>query len=443
MGNALDYLRSDAAAVQFAFKGQLGEASKAIEPVLQAFEAADTAALPKRIGKVFQKQTAAEIARLKRAGLKRVIRITDAKLSSSQNKNSLGFTRMVDASGEWRECEITAAVLDRYIDIGTGECIIEKFDESARLTLRQSRHIKASDQSKAKNSKKDVYIREQLDCPSCGAQLVHIADNTSCPYCGASITFNFFDWQLDSFYLDMRKASLLDEAKVAAGKAAAGFLNSASKAAELLADSMDKKAARTRNRDSLGYDNRFGAALTVIIFIVLLAAAALFAMPWYVRAALGIAAAALIVTAAVKYLKKTEQKRKKKKIVRYSDPYLRSCVYDEIWRSEQQDSLIGFSVDEIILKSVENTESTTSIEVVAEIIKRLITPERSIDIVTQEVGMRLNRARYPERKKNKGKIMEEKECPSCGANFEPDENNCCSYCGYGLKIENYIWKRVR
>lgn len=30
-------------------------------------------------------------------------------------------------------------------------------------------------------------------------------------------------------------------------------------------------------------------------------------------------------------------------------------------------------------------------------------------------------------------------CPSCGANFIPDENHCCSYCGYNLQINNAKW----
>ena len=33
-------------------------------------------------------------------------------------------------------------------------------------------------------------------------------------------------------------------------------------------------------------------------------------------------------------------------------------------------------------------------------------------------------------------------CPSCGANFMPDENNNCSYCGYGLQVYNGKWKVV-
>lgn len=31
-------------------------------------------------------------------------------------------------------------------------------------------------------------------------------------------------------------------------------------------------------------------------------------------------------------------------------------------------------------------------------------------------------------------------CPSCGANYVPDEKGCCSYCGYSLKVDNSKWK---
>ena len=31
-------------------------------------------------------------------------------------------------------------------------------------------------------------------------------------------------------------------------------------------------------------------------------------------------------------------------------------------------------------------------------------------------------------------------CPSCGANYIPDNNGCCSYCGYSLQVDNAKWK---
>ena len=44
-----------------------------------------------------------------------------------------------------------------------------------------------------------------------------------------------------------------------------------------------------------------------------------------------------------------------------------------------------------------------------------------------------------EKRKTDGEFFTEKDCPSCGANFMPDENNCCSFCGYGLQVNNAKW----
>ena len=51
----------------------------------------------------------------------------------------------------------------------------------------------------------------------------------------------------------------------------------------------------------------------------------------------------------------------------------------------------------------------------------------------------LQRARYPERRKTDGVFFKEKDCPSCGANFIPDEHNCCSFCGYSFRANNAKW----
>lgn len=440
MDSNLKFLQSDLAGIPFGFKGQLGEASKAIEPILQALEGADCTLLPSRISKPFRKQLETEIDQLRKAGLKRVIRITAPKFLSSQGKGGLGFLRWVDASREWRECELTAAVLDRYIDVHTGACVIERYDEAATITLRQSRHIKASDQRRAKGSKGDVYVREECICPSCGAELSQIADRTNCPYCGAYITFHFFDWQLDSFFLDMRKDSLLEDIKETAKKASAGILVGAFQGAgflvELFAGSLKSKNANDPNKS--GYNYTLSAVLTVILLIVLM----LLALPWYIQAALGCLVLALIARIIIQAIKDSEQSRKKTKIVRYSDAFLRSCIYEELWKDMPLEGLIDFSIDEVRLERVENTEQTTTVEVTATVIRKQLLPTRSIALTTRETKMTLRRARYPERKKSRGKRMEEKECPNCGANFSPDENHCCSYCGYGLKMENYVWRRV-
>ena len=51
--------------------------------------------------------------------------------------------------------------------------------------------------------------------------------------------------------------------------------------------------------------------------------------------------------------------------------------------------------------------------------------------------------RYPQRLKSSGELVAEKECPSCGGSFMPDNEGCCSYCGYSLKINNAKWKKIK
>lgn len=444
MESSLEFLKSELAEVRFAAKGQMGEVSNAIEPVLQAFENANSALLPKRIARQFKNQLEHELKMLDSAHLKRVIRITDAQFLSSQNKNALGFMNTTDASCQWREAVISAAVLEQYIDTVSGECLIESYDENATITLRQSRHIKASDRVKAKQSKADIYTREHYNCPSCGAELNHIADSTSCPYCGAFITFNFYDWQLDSFYIDMHKESILTNVKEAAKTSVSIFAGLLSGLATVFSWVFDRSEANTRTRQKTGmsFNSYLGGIITVALLILIIVFVAFLAMPWYVRAALGAVVLAAIGFGVVKALKRTEQGRKKKRIVRYSDAYLRSCVYAEVWKKVDTTNLIDFSLDEVVLRSVANTETETTITVGATVIKKYLENEAKIAVVTDEAELVLRRARYPERKRSKGKIMQEKECPACGAPFESDERGCCSYCGYGLKLENYIWRRI-
>ncbi len=441
----LNYLQSNEASYVFATDlGHLGDASRAVEPIFKAFEKTDVKVLPKRISKTYKKQVETEIKQLKKARLKRVIRITSAKfISPSELSNDgFGFIRWVDDSRDWRECEIEAAVLERYIDSSTGECIIENFDESARLVIRQSRHIRARDRSQNKFSMKDVYVREHYNCPSCGAALEHVADETNCSYCGAVITFNFYDWQLDSFYLDMHKNSLLGKTTsavtTAASTAATATAVGAITAVELLEKTWDQEDAASGT--NTGMNNQLGAILAVLFLIGYALFSIFSAVPPFVRMIAGIAVTVFVIWQIIKYIKASDQKRKKKKIDRYSDGYLRSCIYDQVWKEMNTDHLIDFSIDDIIIKSVKNTDQTTMIDVIATVIKKYIGDDRKIQITLEDVEMKLGRARYPE-KVSSNSMMEEKECPSCGANFEPDDHHCCSYCGYGLKMENFVWRK--
>ena len=93
------------------------------------------------------------------------------------------------------------------------------------------------------------------------------------------------------------------------------------------------------------------------------------------------------------------------------------------------------------LKDVENTENRTTITISAVLHKLTLQPNQKILNKNEKITLKLYRARYPRRMKSKGQaVFEEKECPRCGANFMPDKNGCCSYCGYQLSIDNSKWR---
>ena len=73
--------------------------------------------------------------------------------------------------------------------------------------------------------------------------------------------------------------------------------------------------------------------------------------------------------------------------------------------------------------------------------KLTLQPNQKILNKNKKITLKLYRARYPRRMKSKGQaVLEEKECPRCGANFMPDKNGCCSYCGYQLSMDNSKWR---
>lgn len=102
--------------------------------------------------------------------------------------------------------------------------------------------------------------------------------------------------------------------------------------------------------------------------------------------------------------------------------------------------MLDFSVDTIKLLKVANTDEIT--KVTAEIYgTKTFLPENQKPFTKKiKKKLTLQRARNPEKRKTDGDFFTEKECPSCGANFLPDENGCCSYCGYTLHEDSIKWK---
>ena len=136
---------------------------------------------------------------------------------------------------------------------------------------------------------------------------------------------------------------------------------------------------------------------------------------------------------------KVKQEKLAEKIARYSENYLRACLNEHFWENEKDKDLLDFSVGTIKLLNVANTEETTTVTVDIYGIKTFL-PESQAPF-TKKIKKRLimQRARYPEKRKADGEFYVEKDCPSCGANFMPDENHCCSFCGFGLQANNAKW----
>ena len=100
---------------------------------------------------------------------------------------------------------------------------------------------------------------------------------------------------------------------------------------------------------------------------------------------------------------------------------------------------IGVIATLLILKNVVNTDKTTEITATAYGSETYLPESGKPYTKKTKTTLVLQRARYPERRKTDGAFFKEKDCPSCGANFIPDEHNCCSFCGYSFQADNAKW----
>ncbi len=160
-----------------------------------------------------------------------------------------------------------------------------------------------------------------------------------------------------------------------------------------------------------------------------------------VSLAAGVGAAVLVVAAilAIAAYRTMGQEKLVGAIVRYSENYLRSCIIEALDQEAHSSDLMDYSVGTILLKKVVNTEETTTITVKVYISETYLPSGDKPYTKKHRRTLTLQRARYPERRKGDGRFFVEKECPSCGANFIPDVNHCCSFCGYGLQVVNSKW----
>ncbi len=363
---------------------------KAFERVLIPLGKADQKLLPARMDMTFRKKIVSKINRLNKNNLCCNIYVTDVV---PVPKND--FETWSDDGREWRESVLMCSTLERFESTEDNTVRHEIYRKNSSLRILQSRHVRSAD----RNEKKKSYYSDMLriTCPSCGADVRLVSQQVICEYCGAVIKNEFYDWQIESFELYESISTNLKR-----------FF-------QLLVS---------------------GCILFLCVFLCLY-----LIKDTEISLAAGVGAAVLafgVIITPIIY-GKVKQEKLAGKIARYSENYLRACLNEHFWENESDEDLLDFSVDTIKLLKVAHTEETTT--VTADIFgTKTFLPENQKPF-TKKFKKRLiiQRARYPEKRKADGEFYVEKDCPSCGANFMPDENHCCSFCGFGLQVNNAKW----
>ena len=364
-----------------------GEIRKAFDLVLLPLGKADKELLPTRMDKNFRRRMDGQIELLERRKLCREIRMTDVVLLP-QN----GFNHWSDDGREWRESMLQCSALERLLPTEGGRPVHTIYRKNARLRLLQSRHIRSSDRA---GKQKDYYAdKGTISCPSCGAEVELHSQQTVCPYCGGVIHSDFYDWQTEAFEVYEQMGANQE------------------KALWLLA---------------------WGGILYACLFLCL----------WLIQNTLvslaaGVGAAVLVLAAviAVSTITYRKQEKLEEEIVRYSENYLRSCISEVLYPEGNRTDRMDYSVGTIRLKKVVNTEETTTITAQVYLSETYLPQGRKPYTRKYKRTLVLQRARYPQRRKQDGKLFTERECPSCGANFVPDENHGCSFCGYSFQADS-------
>ena len=364
---------------------------KAFERILIPLGKVDQDLLPARMDMAFRKKIVSQINRLNRNKLCRKIYVTDVV---PVPKND--FETWNDDGREWRESVLKCSTLERFESTKDNTVQHEIYRKNSYLRILQSRHVRLADQKEKKKSYYNDKLR--ITCPSCGASVKLDSQQVTCEYCGAVIKNEFYDWQTESFEI---YESISTNLKRFLQLIVSGFI------------------------------------LFVCVFLCLY-----LIEDTEISLAAGVGAAILalgVIVSPIIY-GKVKQDNLAKKIVGYSENYLRACLNEYFLKNESDKDMLDFSVDTIKLLKVANTDDIT--KVTAEIHgTKTFLPENQKPFTKKiKKKLTLQRARNPEKRKTDGDFFTEKECPSCGANFLPDENGCCSYCGYTLHEDSIKWK---
>lgn len=363
---------------------------KAFERILIPLGKADQKLLPARMDMAFRKKIVSQINRLNRNKLCRKIYVTDVV---PVPKND--FEAWNDDGREWRESVLMCSTLERFESTEDNKVQHEIYHKNSYLRILQSRHIRSADRKEKKKSYYSDMLK--ITCPSCGASVKLDSQQVTCEYCGAVIKNEFYDWQTESFELYESIGTNLKR-----------FL-------QLLVS---------------------GSILFLCVFLCLY-----LIKDTEISLAAGVGAAVLafgVIITPIIY-GKVKQEKLAGKIVRYSENFLRACLNECFWENENDEDLLDFSVSTIKLLKVNHAEETTTVTADIYGIKTFLPENQKPYTEKFKKRLILQRARYPEKRKADGEFFTEKDCPSCGANFMPDENNCCSFCGFGLQVNNAKW----
>ena len=369
------------------------EMKTAFEDMLLPFAKTDKTLLPPRMDKAFRHSALQQLELLERRQLCREILLTDV---TAEPEND--FTRWNDDGREWREGVLHATALERLVSWHDGRPVYQRYRKNACLRVLQSRHIRTSDRD---GQKKSYYAdRLKIHCPSCGGAVELNTQQVACPYCGAVIRSDFYDWQTEDFEIYEKPGANLQR-----------FL----------------------------YLLAAGAVLFLCVFLCL------YLIPdteISLSAGVGAAVFVWVMVVILNSCREHKQNKLAGQIVRYSENYLRACINEALYKDNTDETLLDHGIDTVLLKSVRNTGKTTELTAELRISETYLPAGKKPYTTRQKRTVTLQRARHPERRKTDGEFFTEKECPSCGANFIPDENHCCSYCGYGLQVNNAKWVLV-
>ncbi|MBO4473277.1 MAG: hypothetical protein J5750_00030 [Clostridiales bacterium] len=385
-----------------------GEMKQAIEPIFLSWEHADSSLLTGRMDKTFRQMQENSIRLLQKHGLRRVIRLQKMKMKNTGKPGN--FLSWNDGGRQWREAEAEGPVRDTYVN-SAGQKVSEEYLKSARIAVRQSRHVKCKDLRSEKERKKqgkkgntEFYeeVQEQR-CYSCGAEISISGNETVCPFCGRPVFSNFYDWQTQD--LTMENEGL--------GKTILLFL----------------PVFPVTFLVTLLLFLPFGSVATDdIVFSLGLTA---------VGVVVGFIATLLLI---LLFEHLTSKEKKLKGVVRFYGNLFRSSVIEELWKRSDPETTLEMYLGEIKYGAVENTEEQSFITATVPVKTKLIDSSGRISTKVEKRKLKMVRARYPQKLRSEGEILQNKSCPSCGVPFLPDDHGSCSYCGYSLQVDNSKWK---